>query len=129
TVQADSSLAQSLAAGLGSKLSGLATVRVISDTDGVAANPGFGTSADLRAIGRGTGVRTAMIGTVRQLGYERRISFRLQGVNTGETLFARTVSIDTATLPAREITRLYAKELFSMLLGAQPEGVPIDPAV
>ncbi len=128
-VQADSSLARSLAAGLGSKLLALGTVRVISETDGVAANPGAGTLADLRAIGQGTGVRTAMIGTIRQLGNKRRISFRLLDVNTGETLLARTVSINTATPPALEMAHVYAKELFSMLAGARLEGAPVDPVM
>ena len=128
-VQADSSLARSLAAGLGSKLLALGTVRVISETDGVAANPGAGTLADLRAIGHGIGVRTAMIGTIRQLGNKRRISFRLLDVNTGETFFARTVSINTATPPALEMAHVYAKELFSMLAGARLEGAPVDPVM
>ena len=80
-------------------------------------------------IDYGTGVRTAMIGTIRQLGNKRRISFRLLDVNTGETLLARTVSINTATPPALEMAHVYAKELFSMLAGARLEGAPVDPAM
>jgi serine/threonine protein kinase len=129
SVHADNDLAQSLAAVLASKLSALGTARVISATNGVAAVPGSGNPDDLREIGRGTGVRTVMTGTVRRLGSKRRISFHLADANTGEELLTRALDFEAKTPPAAEIARLFANELFAVVSDSQLATAPADPAI
>lgn len=129
TAQRDVAFAKSLEDALRAETANFGTAQIITVTDGVAAIPGAGNLADLRTISRQIRCRAVLAGTVRWAAGKRRVSLRLNNVETGDTLFERVSDPSSSKSPTLEVAAGIARSLFSAMNG--PARIPntvADPA-